>query len=124
MFFGLAIGVVVAVFLSVSVFMLRISQLELSTEHSEAGVLLKVKGALFYASLAHLTEQFHSHFGKNLTVDLQFTTHIDQSAVDFFIRESRNMAAQGLKLTLLINDKQGHFMKRLGANSDIELVAV
>lgn len=124
MFFGLAIGVVVAVFLSVSVFMLRISQLELSTEHSEAGVLLKVKGALFYASLAHLTEQFHSHVGKNLTVDLQFTTHIDQSAVDFFIRESRNMAAQGLKLTLLINDKQGHFMKRLGANSDIELVAV
>jgi SulP family sulfate permease len=124
MFFGLATGVVVAVFLSVSVFMLRISQLELSVEPIESGVLLKVKGALFYASLAHLTEKFHSHVGKNLTIDLQFTTHIDQSAVDFFIRESRNMAAQGVRLTLLINEKQGHFLKKMGVNSDIELVAV
>ena len=124
MFFGLATGVVVAVFLSVSVFMLRISQLELSVEPIESGVMLKVKGALFYASLAHLTEKFHSHVGKNLTVDLQFTTHIDQSAVDFFIRESRNMAAQGVSLTLLINEKQGHFLKKMGANSDMQLVAV
>jgi SulP family sulfate permease len=124
MFFGLATGVVVAVFLSVSVFMLRISQLEITVEPIESGVMLKVKGALFYASLAHLTEKFHSHVGKNLTVDLQFTTHIDQSAVDFFIRESRNMAAQGVRLTLLINEKQGHFLKKMGANSDMQLVAV
>lgn len=121
-FFDLAAGVVVAVFLSVSVFMLRISQLELREENSGADILLKVKGALFYASVAHLTEKFQNHPGKNLTVDLQYTTHIDQSAVDFFIRESRNMAAHGARLTLLINDKQRHFLKQLGASSDIELV--
>jgi hypothetical protein len=34
------------------------------------------------------------------------------------------MAAQGVKLTLLINEKQGHFLKKMGASSDIELIAV
>lgn len=124
MFFGLAAGVVVAVFLSVSVFMLRISQLELKIESSVAGTVLKVKGALFYASVAHLTEKFHSHFGEDLTVDLQYTTHIDQSAVDFFVRESRHMAAHGARLTLLINDKQRDFLKELGAGTDIHLVSL
>ncbi|MDT8398348.1 MAG: SulP family inorganic anion transporter [Pseudomonadales bacterium] len=123
-FFDLAAGVAVAVFLSVSVFMLRISQLELKVENSGSGILLKVKGALFYASIAHLTEKFQKHCGENLTVDLQYTTHIDQSAVDFFIRESRNMAAHGARLRLLINDKQRDFLKQLGASSDIELVSL
>jgi SulP family sulfate permease len=121
-FFGLTTGVVVAVFLSVSVFMLRISQLELKVENTDSGTLLKVKGALFYASVAYLTERFRSHFGENLTLDLQYTTHIDQSAVDFFIRESRNMAAHGARLTLLINANQRNFLKKLGVTSDINLV--
>jgi hypothetical protein len=34
------------------------------------------------------------------------------------------MAAQGVRLTLLINEKQGHFLKKMGANSDMQLVAV
>lgn len=124
MFFGLAVGVVVAVFLSVSVFMLRISQLELKVAPGDTGLVLRVKGALFYASVAHLTERFHSHTGDNLTVDLQYTTHIDQSAVDFFIRESRHMTAHGRKLTLLINDKQRRFLETLGANTELELVSL
>lgn len=122
MFFDLAAGVVVAVFLSVSVFLLRITQLELVQEKSDTGTTLKIKGALFYASVAHLTEKFQQHPGENMTVDLQYTTHIDQSAVDFFIREARNMAAQGARLTLLINDKQAVFLKKLGASRDIDLV--
>jgi hypothetical protein len=69
-----------------------------------------------------LTERFRSHFGENLTLDLQYTTHIDQSAVDFFIRESRNMAAHGARLTLLINANQRNFLKKLGVTSDINLV--
>lgn len=124
MFFGLAAGIEIAVVLSVSVFLLRISQLEIKTEGSSSGAVLKVKGALFYASVAHLTEKFQSHSGENLTVDLQYTTHIDQSAVDFFNRESNNMAAQGAKLTLLINNKQRRFLQRLGTNSGIDLVSI
>lgn len=123
-FFGLATGIVIAVLLSVSVFLLRISQLEMKVEKQESGTLLKVKGALFYASVAHLTEKFQSHFGEDLTVDLQFTTHIDQSAVDFFIRESRNMASQGATLSLLVNDKQRHFLEDLGLSPNIKLVSL
>jgi len=44
--------------------------------------------------------------------------------VDFFLRESRNMAANGTRLTLLINDKQRHFLRTLGATGDIELVSL
>lgn len=124
MFFDLAAGVVVAVFLSVSVFLLRITQLELLSEKSANGTLLKIKGALFYASVAHLTEKFQQYAGENLTVDLQYTTHIDQSAVDFFVREARNMTTHGTRLTLLINEKQATFLKKLGASRDIDLVLI
>ena len=123
-FFGLATGIVIAVLLSVSVFLLRITELELRIEDNDTGTLLRVKGALFYASVAHLTEQFQSHFGENLTVDLQFATHIDQSAVDFFSREAKNMSSQGAKLTLLINDKQKQFLQNLAVSRDIELVSI
>jgi sulfate permease, SulP family len=124
MFFDLAAGVVVAVFLSVSVFLLRITQLELLLEKRDTGTVLKIKGALFYASVAPLTEKFQEHFGENMTVDLQYTTHIDQSAVDFFMREARNMASHDKRLTLLINDKQAVFLKKLGASRDIDLVLI
>ncbi len=123
-FFGLTAGVAVAVFLSISVFMFRISQLELKMENTDSGILLKVKGALFYASVSQLTEIFHNHVKEQLTVDLQYTTHLDQSAIDFFGRESRNMAANGGKLTLLMNEKQRNFLKKLGGSSEIELVSL
>jgi sulfate permease, SulP family len=119
MFFDLAAGVVVAVFLSVSVFMLRISQLDIKVETSAAGTVIKVKGALFYASVAHLTEKFHQHMDEDLTVDLQYTTHIDQSAVDFFIRESKGMAHRGKRLTLLVNETQQAFLENLDISKEI-----
>ncbi len=124
MFFGLTAGVILAVFLSVSVFMLRISQLELKLDTTDSGLQLKVKGALFFASVSHLTESFHDHPGENLTVDLQYTTHIDQSAVDFFIREAGNMARHGARLTLVVNDKQRAYLERLGITGNINLVSV
>ena len=124
LFFGLAVGIEIAVFLSVSVFLLRISQLEIKQESSNSGVVLKVKGALFYASVAHLTEQFQKVIGNHLTVDLQYTTHIDQSAVDFFNREANNMAQKGVQLRLLINEKQRRFLEKLGASDSIELVLI
>lgn len=124
MFFGLARGIEVAVVLSVSVFLLGISRLELAEEKVDGRTFLKVKGALFYASVAHLTDRFHRHAGEDLTVDLQYTTHIDQSAVDLFTRESRNMAARGLRLTLLVNQKQRRFLERLGVGNETELVSI
>ncbi len=123
-FSGLAAGVGVAVFLSISVFMFRISQLDLKLEETDSGIALKVKGALFYASVGQLTEIFHEHSKETITVDLQYTTHIDQSAVDFFSRESKNMTSQGGKLTLLINDNQRKFLKTLGVCGELELVSL
>lgn len=122
-FFDLAAGVIVAVSLSVSVFLLRISQLELKVEDSATAAVIKVKGALFYASVAHLTDKFHQYAGKNMTVDLQYTTHIDQSAVDFFDRESRNLRQQGKELTLLVNDAQQKYLQDLNINKQIQLLA-
>lgn len=124
LFFGLTTGVLLAVFLSVSVFMGRISQLELKVVKTGSGTQLNVKGTLFFATIAQLTETFHGHLGEDLTLDLQYTTHLDQSAVDFFIREAGNMAAHGASLTLLINEKQREFLRQLGVNGDIKLISV
>ena len=124
MFFGLATGIAIAVLLSVSVFLRRISQLELTVEKTDTKTLLKVKGTLFYASIAQLTEIFQQHAGDNMTVDLQYTTHIDQSAVDFFNREARKLASKNARLSLLINDKQRRFLSLLGVADDIELLRI
>jgi MFS superfamily sulfate permease-like transporter len=121
LFFGLATGVLVAVLLSVTAFLLRISQLELREETGPAGYMLRIKGALFYASLEPLSEAFHRHLEEDLTVDLQYTTHIDQSAVDFFSREARHMAGRGHRLKLLINDRQRHFLQAMGVSSQVTL---
>jgi SulP family sulfate permease len=121
MFFGLATGVLVAVLLSVTAFLLRISQLELREERGPAGTVIKIKGALFYASLEPLSDAFHRHLEEGLTVDLQYTTHIDQSAVDFFSREARQMASRGHTLVLLINDRQRHFLQAMGVSEQVTL---
>jgi SulP family sulfate permease len=97
--------------------------LDLKLQSTDSGILLKVKGTLFFASIGQLTDIFHSHAKENITVDLQYTTHIDQSAVDFFSRESKNLSSQGGKLTLLINEHQCKFLKNLGVCGDIELVS-
>ena len=120
-FFGLATGIAVAVALSVSVFLLRISQLELGIEKQEHNNVLKVKGALFYASVASLMEMIRKLRAQDLIVDLQFTTHIDQSAVDFFILEAHSMASHGTSLSLRVNDKQRDFLLSLGL-TEIELI--
>ena len=120
-FFGLATGIAIAVFLSVSVFLLRISQLDLSVERDASQATLKVKGSLFYASVSHLTEQFRTLRDQDLTVDLQYTTHIDQSAVDFFTHEAGSMATHGTALTLLVNDQQRAFLLSLGLSDAISL---
>lgn len=123
-FFGLASGIVIAVLLSVSVFLLHISQLEIKVKERDKDTLVKVKGALFYASVANLTEIFQGHVGENLTVDLKYTTHIDQSAVDFFIRESVNLRSHDASLKVLVNHKQREFLQKLGLGSDVELVSL
>ena len=120
-FFGPATGIAVAAALSVSVFLLRISQLELGIERAENHRVLKVKGALFYASVASLMEMIRTLREEDLVVDLQFATHIDQSAVDFFIHEASSMKAIGTTLSLRVNDKQRNFLLSLGLN-DIELL--
>lgn len=124
LFFGLATGIAIAVMLSVSVFLLRISQLELAEEQRQDATLLRVKGSLFYASVAHLTAKFRRLRRKNLTVDLQYTTHIDQSAVDFFSHEAQTMLAHGSQLSLVVNDKQREFLVSLGLHKNIKLIGV
>ena len=124
LFFGLATGIAIAVLLSVSVFLLRISQLELAEEPHKHGSLLKIKGSLFYASVAHLTEKFRRLRERDLTIDLQYTTHIDQSAVDFFSHEAQTMLERDSRLTLIVNSKQRNFLVGLGLHDSVKLLSV
>jgi SulP family sulfate permease len=123
-FFGLAAGVTVAVVLSVTAFLLHISRLELREESTPAGTLLRVRGALFYASMETLSDAFHRHLQGDLTVDLQYATHIDQSAVDFFAREAAQMSQRGQTLHLRVNATQSHFLQSMGVGEKVRLQAL
>jgi hypothetical protein len=54
-------------------------------------------------------------------VDLQYTTHIDQSAVDFFSREAAQMAVRGKQLVLLVNARQRQFLNTMGLSGQVKL---
>jgi anti-anti-sigma regulatory factor len=71
-----------------------------------------------------LTEKFRRLREQDLTVDLQYTTHIDQSAVDFFSHEAQTMVERDSRLTLIVNSKQRNFLEELGLHDSVELLSV
>lgn len=107
-FMGLAMGVAMAIVLSVAVFLLNITRLDVSLSETPKGKILKVRGALFYANVGHLTQYFRHHEDENITVDLEHTSYIDRSVVEFFNYEANKMTNQNRLLTLYLNNDKRH----------------
>ncbi len=120
---GLAEGVVVAVLFSVSLFLLNIISLDISEKKTAQGVIVKVRGALFYASVGQLAAVFKRHTDDNVILDLAHTSYIDQAAVDLFVRESVNISKQQNQLILILADKNHQlFVRRLERGHKILIV--
>ncbi len=89
MFLGLQAGLVVAMVLSILLFVLSASRLHVSVEQEAEAVRLRVEGHLFYASIAQLSDTLKRYRGDNLILDLSLVSHLDLSATEAIAREVR-----------------------------------
>ncbi|RLW71003.1 MAG: hypothetical protein B6D71_04225, partial [gamma proteobacterium symbiont of Stewartia floridana] len=87
LFLGLQTGLVVALVLSVLLFVISASSLELITERETVSVRIRVEGHLFYASIDQLSQILKKHRHENLILDLSVVTYLDLSATEAIGKE-------------------------------------
>ncbi|MBW9263345.1 MAG: hypothetical protein K1564_17415 [Candidatus Thiodiazotropha sp. (ex. Lucinisca nassula)] len=87
LFLGLQTGLVVALVLSVLLFVISASSLELITERETVSVRIRVEGHLFYASIDQLSQTLKKHRHENLILDLSVVTYLDLSATEAISKE-------------------------------------
>lgn len=122
-FLGLTQGVLAAVFFSVILFLFKIINLDIKVTATPQGMVLNIRGALFYASVGQLAEQFKRHPDTDIIVDLEYTPYIDLAAVNLFIRESSNMANHNNRLWLVLANKEHQqFVQKLENKPNILIV--
>lgn len=89
-FVGLQTGLVVALVLSVLLFVLSASRLELQVEHEAVSVRIRVEGHLFYASIDQLSQLLKRHRTENVILDLSVVSYLDLSATEAIAKELTN----------------------------------
>ncbi len=98
MFLGLQAGLVVAMVLSILLFVLSASRLEVSVVQETETVKLRVD----YASIAQLSDSLKRFRGDNLVLDLSLVSHLDLSATEAIAREVRKRDPQRTCFVVLV----------------------
>ena len=86
-FLGLQTGLVVALVLSVLLFVISASSLELLVERETVSVRIRVEGHLFYASIDQLSQILKQYRHENVVLDLSVVTYLDLSATEAIAKE-------------------------------------
>lgn len=114
-FIGLQPGLVVAIVLSILLFVVSASKLEVRVERQEDSVFLRVDGHLFYASIDQLSELLKRYRSQNLVLDLSVVSHLDLSATEAIARElgSRDTKSTFFVIMLTSSKLLAHFEQRM-----------
>ncbi len=94
MFVGLQAGLVIALVLSILMFVLAVSKLEVRVDRQKHSVQLRVEGHLFYASIDQLSELLKRYRSVNLVLDLSVVSYLDLSATEAIVKELANRDAE------------------------------
>ncbi len=115
MFVGLQAGLVVALVLSILMFVLAASKLEVRAEQLEDSVRLRVEGHLFYASIDQLSERLKRYRKHNLMLDLSVVSYLDLSATEAIAKEltSRDTERTRFVIKLASSRLLEHFERRM-----------
>jgi SulP family sulfate permease len=87
LFLDLQTGLVIAMVLSILLFAISSSRLELWVEHEPMSVSVRVEGHLFYASIDQLSQLLKRYRTKNIIMDLSAVSYIDLSAIEAITKE-------------------------------------
>ncbi|MES9992637.1 MAG: SulP family inorganic anion transporter [Candidatus Thiodiazotropha sp.] len=108
---GLQTGLIIAFILSVILFVLSASKLEISVENNEASVEIRVEGHLFYASIDQLGSLLKRHRNDDVLLDLSVVSYMDLSATEAIARdlEKRNSDETSFVIVLKSQKLLDHF---------------
>ncbi|MCG8038258.1 MAG: SulP family inorganic anion transporter [Candidatus Thiodiazotropha taylori] len=114
-FLGLQTGLVVALILSVLLFVISASSLELIVEREAVSVKIRVEGHLFYASIDQLSQILKKHRRENVILDLSVVTYLDLSATEAIAKElaKRNNESTFFAVKLSSERLQNQFETRM-----------
>ncbi len=82
LFLGLQAGLIMAIALSVLMFVLAASQLEIKTHQAGDAIHIRAEGHLFYASIDQLSGLLKRHRDDSIVLDLSVVSYMDLSATD------------------------------------------
>ena len=114
-FIGLQTGLVVAMVLSILLFVLSASRLEVVVERETGSVRIRVEGHLFYASIDQLSQLLKRHRGESVVLDLSVVSYLDLSATEAIVKELANRNTQETFFVIQLRSPrlQAHFEERM-----------
>ena len=123
-FIGLQTGLVVAMVLSILLFVLSASRLDVRVEQEAVSVRIRVEGHLFYASIDELSQLLKRHRRENLLLDLSVVSYLDLSATEAIARELAKRDTEKTFFAIQLRSKrlQDHFEERM-AGLPVQFVA-
>ena len=116
LFLGLQTGLIIAIVLSILLFVLSASRLKVQVEQEADGIRLRVEGHLFYASIDQLGELLKRYRSRNLVLDLSVVSYLDMSATEAIAGELsyRDTAATRFDIVLTSPSLLEHFEQCMG----------
>ncbi|MEW8509006.1 MAG: SulP family inorganic anion transporter [Candidatus Thiodiazotropha sp.] len=114
-FLGLQTGLIIAFLLSVILFVLSASKLEINISRVKDSVEVRVEGHLFYASIDQLSSLLKRHRYDSVLLDLSVVSYMDLSATEAIARDLRKRDSNETSFVIVLKSKKllDHFEQRL-----------
>ncbi|MCU7892368.1 MAG: STAS domain-containing protein [Candidatus Thiodiazotropha sp. (ex Ustalcina ferruginea)] len=114
-FLGLQSGLIVAFILSVIMFVLSASKLEITIKQVKESVQIRVEGHLFYASIDQLSGLLKRHRHENVLLDLSVVSYMDLSATEAIAKDLQKRKPKETTFVIVLTSQKllEHFELRL-----------
>lgn len=114
-FLGLQSGLIVAFILSVIMFVLSASKLEITIKQVKESVQIRVEGHLFYASIDQLSGLLKRHRHENVLLDLSVVSYMDLSATEAIAKDLQKRKPKETTFVIVLTSQKllEHFEQRL-----------
>jgi len=108
-------GLIVAISLSILLFVLKASKLKLKVTQGQECVQLQVEGHLFYASIDQLSDMMKRYRQENLKLDLSVVSYLDLSATEAIAKELRHRDNEMTSFVIVLTSESllAHFEERM-----------
>ncbi|MFI0416106.1 MAG: SulP family inorganic anion transporter [Candidatus Thiodiazotropha sp.] len=114
-FLGLQTGLIIAFILSLILFVLSASKLDINIRKDGESVQIRVEGHLFYASIDQLSSLLKRHRYDSVLLDLSVVSYMDLSATEALAKDLQNRDTKETTFVIVLTSRKllDHFEQRL-----------